>query len=76
LPVAGDQCVDHGSELGDVGPVAGVGVAEYRHAPVAGYHQRQTDQAQVAAFLFGPPALSNRRLLVAGVDEGGEVGHV
>ena len=76
VPVAGDQLVDDRGELGDVGPVPGIGVADHRHPAVAGDHQRQPDQPQVGAFLFGLAALRDRRALVAGVDEGGEVGHV
>ena len=76
VPVAGHQLVDDGAELGDVGPVAGVGVADHRHPAVAGDHQRQPDQPQIGAFLLGLAALRDRRPLVAGVDEGGEVGHV
>ena len=37
--VAGDQLVDHGGELGDVGPVARVGVRDQRDPAVAGDHQ-------------------------------------
>ena len=76
VAVAGHQLVDDRDELGDVGPVAGIGVADHRHPAVAGDHQRQPDQPQVGAFLFGLAALRDRRALVAGVDEGGEVGHV
>ena len=76
LLVAGDQLVDDGGELGDVGPVARVGVGDQRDPAVAGDHQRQADQAQVVAFLLGLAALGDRRLVVGRVDEGGEVGHV
>ena len=72
----GGQGGDHVRELGDVGLVAGVGVREQRDPAVAGDHQPQSDQPQVGAFLFGLAALRDRRLVVAGVDEGGEVGHV
>ena len=72
----GGQGLDHVRELGDVGPVAGVGVAQQRDAAVAGDHQAQPDQPQVRALLLGLAALRDRCLLIPGVDEGGEVGHV
>ncbi len=74
--VAAGQFIDHGSELGDVGLVAGVGVGEQRDAAVAGDDQAEADQAQVEAFLFGLAALGQRRTGVGRVDEGREVGHV
>ena len=72
----GGQDADHGGELGDVGLVAGVGVPGQRNAAVPGDDQAQADQAQVGALLLGLPALGDRGALVAGIDEGGEVGHV
>ncbi len=74
--MAGPQEVDHGGELGDVGAVAGVGVGDQRDTAVAGDDQAEPDQTQIGAFLFGLAALGDRRLGVAGVDVGGEVGHV
>ena len=70
------SCVDHVGELGDVGAVAGVGVPDQRDPAVPGDDQAEPDQAQVGAFLLGLAPLRDRRLVVAGVDEGGEVGHV
>ena len=75
-PVAGDQLVQHGAELGDVGAVAGVGVRDDRDPTVAGHDQRQTDQAQVHPLLLGLAALGDRGPVVGGVDVGGEVRHV
>ena len=49
---------------------------QQRDPALAGHHQRQPDQAQIGAFLFGLAALRDRRLLVRGVDVGGEVGHI
>lgn len=74
--VSAQEVVDDAGELGDVGLVAGVGTGQDRDAAVAGGHHRQADQAQVDAFLLGLAALGQVRLVVAGVDEGGEVGHV
>jgi hypothetical protein len=45
--VAGDQFVQHGGELGDVGAVAGVGMRDDRDTTVTGHDQRQTDQPQI-----------------------------
>jgi len=73
--VPGGQDVNHG-ELRDVGLVAGIGVPGQRDPAVAGDHQAQAHQAQVGALLLGLPALGDRGALVAGIDEGGEVGHV
>jgi DNA-binding transcriptional ArsR family regulator len=70
------QLADHGGELGDVGPVAGVGVPGQRDPAVPGDDQAQTDQPQVRAFLLGLAPLRDRRLAVPGVDERGEVRHV
>ena len=53
--VPGDQLVDHGGELGDVGPVTGVGVGDQRDAAVAGDHQAEPDQAQVGRFCLALP---------------------
>ena len=72
----GAQRPDQGGELGDVGLVAGVGAPGQRDPAVAGDDQAQADQAQVGALLLGLPALGDRGALVAGIDEGGEVGHV
>ncbi len=70
------QLAGHGGELGDVGPVAGVGVPGQRDPAVPGDHQAQAHQPQVGALLLGLAALRHRRLAVAGIDEGREVGHV
>ena len=70
------ELADHRGELGDVGPVAGVGVPGQRDPPVAGDHQAQAHQPQVRALLPGLAPLRDRRLLVRRVDERGEVGHV
>jgi hypothetical protein len=72
----GGQLFEHQRELGDVGPVTGVGVRQQRDAAIAGDDQAQTDQPQVRAFLLGFPALGDGCLVVAGVDVGGEVRHV
>jgi hypothetical protein len=74
--VPGRQLVDHVRELGDVGFVAGVGVPGQRDAAVPGDHQAQADQAKIGALLLRLAPLADRRLVVGGVDEGGEVGHV
>jgi hypothetical protein len=74
--IAGDQLVDDGGELGHIGLVARVGAGDHRDPAIAGDYQGQPDQAQVVAFLLGLATLGDRRLLVPGVDEGGEVGHV
>jgi hypothetical protein len=50
--VPGLQLPDHVRELGDVGPVAGVGVPGQRDPAVPGDHQAQPDQPQVDAFLL------------------------
>ena len=63
--VLAEQLVDHGGELGDVGPVAGVGVPGQRDPAVPGDHQAQADQPQVGAFLLGLAPLRDRRLAVA-----------
>ena len=63
VPVAGHQFVDDRGELGDIGTVPGIGVADHRHPAVAGHHQRQPDQPQVGAFLLGLAALRDRRAL-------------
>ncbi len=76
LGMPAGQRIDHGLELGDVGLVAWVGVPGQRDPAVAGDHQAQPGQPQVGALLLGLAALGDRRLLVAGIDEGGEVGHV
>src|SRR5262249_22798797 len=75
-PVAGDQFVRDGGELGDVGAAARVGVRDDRDPAVTGDDQRQGDQAQVHAFLLGLAALGDRRPLVGRVDIGGEISHV
>jgi hypothetical protein len=74
--VAGRQLIDDGGELGDVGTVARVSARDHRHAAVAGDHQRQPSQPQVMTFLLGPAALGDRGPGIAGIDEGGEVGHI
>jgi hypothetical protein len=74
--VAGGEFIDDGGELGDVGPVSGVGVPGHRDPAVTGDDQAETDQAQVVAFLLGVPALGDRCLGVARVDERREVRHV
>jgi hypothetical protein len=45
VTVAGDQLVDRGAELGDVGPVAGVGVADQGDPAVAGDDQSRRSAA-------------------------------
>ncbi len=75
-PVAGHQLIDDVGEHLHVVVVAGVGVADQRDPAVAGDDHAQPDQPQVGALLLGVPALGDRRLLIAGIDVGGEVGHV
>ena len=70
------QRLDHGGELGDVRPVAGVGVPGQRDPAVPGDDQAQPHQPQVGALLLGLAALRDRGFAVRGVDEGGEVRHV
>jgi len=74
--VLGEQLVDHGGELGHIGPVAGVGVPGQRDPAVPGDHQAQAGQPQAGAFLPGLAPLRDRRLAVRGRDERGEIGHV
>src|ERR1019366_5368744 len=74
--VPAGQRVDQCGGPGDGGLCAGVGVPGQRDAAVAGDDQAQAYQAQVGALLLGLPALGDRGALVAGIDEGGEVGHV
>jgi hypothetical protein len=74
--VSGRESGDHGRELGDVGLVARVGVGQQRDAAGAGDDEPEPDQAQIGSFLFRLAPLRDRRSGVAGVDEGGEVGHV
>jgi hypothetical protein len=76
FPVAGEEFVDERGELGDVGPVAGVGVGDQRDPAVAGDDQAQADQARIDPFLFGLAARRDRRRFVGRVDERGEVRHV
>ncbi len=74
--VPGFQLVDHAGELGDVGPVPGIGVPGQRDPAVPGDHQAEADQPQVRAFLLGLAALRDRRPAVRRRDERREVGHV
>ena len=74
--VPGHQQVDHVRELGDVGPVARVGMGDQRHPAVAGDDQTEPDDPQVGSLLFGLAPRGDGRLVVGGVDVGGEVGHV
>src|ERR1019366_7758059 len=74
--VPGGQDAAHGGELGDVGLVAGAGVPGQRDAAVAGDDQARAGQPQVGPLLPGPAALGDRGALAAGIDEGGEAGHV
>ena len=76
LLVLAGELADHAGELGDVRPVAGVGVPGQRDPAVPGHHQAQPGQPEVGAFLLGLAALRHRRLAVGGGDEGGEVRHV
>jgi len=41
------QQIDHGGELGDIRPVARIGVGEKRHPTVAGDHQAEPDKPQI-----------------------------
>ncbi len=67
---------DDPGELGDVGPVAGIGVRTQGDAAVGGDHQTETDKTQVGPFLFGMAPLGDRGPVVGRVDVGREVGHV
>jgi len=51
-------------------------VRDQRDPTVAGDHQAEPDQAQVGSFLLGLAARGDGRVVVGGVDVGGEVGHV
>jgi hypothetical protein len=75
---ADDELLDELRELGHVGLVAGIGVAEERDAAVGGHDEAEAeaDDAQVRPLLLGVTALGDRGVLVARVDVGGEVGHV
>ncbi|MFG2733129.1 hypothetical protein [Streptomyces canus] len=53
--VPGAQFVVHRGELGDAGPVTGVGVGEQGHAAVAGDDRPEPDQAQVGALGLALP---------------------
>ena len=75
-PEAGDELAHHRPELGDVGAVARVGVADEGDAAVSGDDEAEPADAQVASFLLGMAALGDRGTLVARVDPGGEVRHV
>jgi hypothetical protein len=55
LPVAGKEFAQEMGELGDVGAVAGVGVAEQRDRAVAGDDQAKSDQPQSTRFCFALP---------------------
>jgi hypothetical protein len=70
------KLADHRGKLGDVRAVTGVGVPAERDPAVAGDHQSQADQPQVAPFLLRLAPLRDRGLLVRRGDEGSEVGHV
>ncbi|HWG63796.1 MAG TPA: hypothetical protein VG253_19070 [Streptosporangiaceae bacterium] len=73
---AGDKLVDHRLELGDIGLVARVGVADQGDAAVGGHHQTEPADAQVVSLLLGVSALRDRGTLVGRVDPGGEVRHI
>src|SRR6266851_4713523 len=75
-PVLGEELIDHRGELGDIGPVAGVGMMGQRDPAVPGDDQAQPGQPQVASLLPGLAALRDRRLAVRRGDEGREVRHV
>ena len=75
-PEAGDELAHHRPELGDVGLVARVGVADEGDAAVGGDDEAEPADAQVGPLLLGVAALGDRGTLVARVDPGGEVRHV
>ncbi len=74
--VLAEQLAGHRGELGDVGPVTGVGVPGQRYPAVPGDHQAQAHQPKVGALLLGLAPLRDRRLAVRGADERREIGHV
>ena len=63
LETAG-QLADHVPELGDVGPVARVGVADQGDAAVDRDDQAEADYAQVGPFLLGVAPLGDRGAVV------------
>jgi len=73
---ARDELGHHHRELGNVGLVARIGVADERDGSVGGHHKPEADDAQVRPLLLGVPPLSDRGARIARIDPGGEVGHV
>ena len=68
MTIMAGNCVTSGLSPGSSCQVSGI--------PPSRVTTRPGHQAQVGALLLGLPALGDRCALVAGIDEGGEVGHV
>ena len=75
VAVARGECVGQAGEGGRVGGVTGIGAVQQWQVGVGGDEQRETDDAQVAAFL-AVAALGEGGTGVEGIDEGEEVGGV
>jgi hypothetical protein len=73
---AGDELVDHRSELGDIGQVAGIGVGDERDAAIGGHNKAQTNYPKVISLLLRVSSLCDRGPRVRRVDIGREVRHV
>jgi hypothetical protein len=75
-PEASDELFDEHCELGDVGAVAAIGVADERDAADCRDDKAEADGARVGSLLLGVVALGDRGGVVRGVDMGGGVRHV